>query len=164
VTISEPYGLSSDCRGGPGIGNAGFPGYRAVSGVGILVQVSGSAYQGTFPRPLALRLAGPSIRRSSIVAVWDGSRFVRAPHAVVRRRLAKVRVDRNSDLAILTPVSSLRRPGATRRASVAARARRSGGEILAALFFGPAGSPLPGLGVLAPAWLAGSGIPGAAPR
>ena len=37
-----------------GIADAGFAGYQAVGGVGILVQENGTAYPGTFLKPLSL--------------------------------------------------------------------------------------------------------------
>ncbi len=147
ITVTEPYASSSDCQGGPGIGNAGFAGYRAVGGVGILIQRNESAYRGTFRKPLALHLASRSITRSSLVVVWSGTRFVKVPHAVIGRGSASIRVDANSDLAVLTRVS-------TRHGPAAARAPEPGGEFLAAFFLTRPGSPLPGLGVVAPAWLA----------
>jgi hypothetical protein len=101
VTITQPYAQAGACQGGLGIGNAGFPGYRTVGGVGILVQLNGVAYRGIFARPLVLRLASRSIARSSLVVRWNGMRFVKVPHAVVRRGLARVRVRASSDFAVL---------------------------------------------------------------
>jgi len=150
-TITVPYAPNGECQGGPGIGDAGFRGYRAVGGVGILVQRGGAAYRGTFVKPFVLRLASRSINRSSIVVVWNGGRFVIAPGTVVGRRSARVMVDANSDFAVLTPVRSLRRSGAAMRrkaSSVSAvRTQLPGSGPFAALFLLPATTPPPGLGV-----------------
>ena len=101
ITITEPYGQNGDCQGNADIGCVGFAGYRALGGVGIIVQQGGSAYPGTFGRPLALRLASPLISRSSLLVVWDGRKFVKAPGAVVRSKAATVKVDASSDYAVL---------------------------------------------------------------
>lgn len=163
ITITEPFTRSGACQGGPGVGNAGFGGYRALGGVGILVQVSGSAWPGTFRRPISLHLASRSIRRSSRVVVWNGMRFARAPHAVVRRRSAWVPVAANSDVAVLTRIRSSRRSDSTRavRLASAVGTRGASRELLAALFLRPAGWPLPGLGVMAPARLSAISARGA---
>jgi hypothetical protein len=157
VTITEPYERDSNCQSGLPLGDAGFPGYWAVGGVGVLLQIYGAAWQGAFPRPCALHLASASITRSSIVVVWDGTRFVRAPHGVAGRGSADVPVTANSDIAVLTPTGKRSGPAATtaRRAPAASAAHvpAAGPELAAALFLRPANSTLPGIGVLPLAWL-----------
>jgi hypothetical protein len=103
VTITDPYLHSRDCPGRP-LGDAGFRGYRALGGLGILVQRGGSVYRGDFPKPLGLRLTSRSITRSAIVVLWNGTRFLRDSGAVVRSGVARVQVAANSDLAVLLPV------------------------------------------------------------
>ena len=101
ITVTEPYGQDGNCQGNADIGCVGFRGYRAVAGVGILVQRDGSAYTRTFRRALALRLASPLISRTSLLVVWNGRKFVKAPGAVVRSRAATVGVHASSDYAVL---------------------------------------------------------------
>jgi hypothetical protein len=153
ITITEPYGNYAECQG-RGIGDAGFPGYRFVGGVGILVQLNGCTYQGTFPKPLTLRIRSRSISRSSIVVAWNGTVFAKVRHAVVRKRSAKVRIiHASSHLAVLTPISRSRTVALRRESYAATQAPRLLDEELAAVLFMRAGSPVPGLGVLEPAWL-----------
>jgi hypothetical protein len=150
VTITEPYGQDGNCQGNTDIGCIGFAGYQAVGGVGIIVQSGGSAYAGKFGRPLALRLASPLISTSSLLVVWNGQKFVKAPGAIVRSQAATVAVKASSDYAVLVPDkdSCLQDASATAAAAVAPG---TAGDALAAIFFGPASSPLPGFGVLLPA-------------
>ncbi|HUY44760.1 MAG TPA: hypothetical protein VMV92_03405 [Streptosporangiaceae bacterium] len=166
ITITEPYGRSRDCQGGPGIADAGFDRYRAVGGIGILVQRGGSAYHGTFRKPLSLRLSSASISQSSRVVVWRRARFETAPDAVVRCGSATVRVRAGGDFALLTRATNLRRADTTmafRQAAGATAivAAAPGGDLRAVAFLLAPGAPLPGLGVLAPRWLPASG---ASPR
>jgi hypothetical protein len=154
ITITEPYAQSGACQGGPGIGNAGFGGYRPVGGGGVLVQLNGVAYRGIFARPLVLRLSSRSITRSSLVVAWNGMRFVTVPHAVVRRGLARVRVRASSDFAVLTHVRHRRGPDARQalRRSPATAVGTSGSspDLSAAIFRLPSGLPPAGRGVALP--------------
>ena len=153
ITITEPYGNYAECQG-RGIGDAGFPGFRFVGGVGILVQRNGCTYQGTFPKPLTLRMRSRSISRSSIVVAWNGTVFSKVRHAVVRKRSVRVRIiHANSHFAVLTPISHGRTVALRRESDATTRALGLLDERLAAVLFMPAGSTVPGLGVLEPAWL-----------
>ena len=131
ITLTEPYGQDGDCLGLPDLGDAGFPGYGASAGVGILLQRGGLPYQGKVRKPLTLRLTSKSITRSSVIVVRHAGRFVRVPRAVVRRGWASVQASGNSDFAVLNRVTKPR--------SLAT----------APDLFRVAGAPLPGLGVLA---------------
>jgi hypothetical protein len=145
ITITEPYGQNGDCQGNADIGCVGFAGYRALGGVGIIVQQGGSAYPGTFGRPLALRLASPLISRSSLLVVWDGRKFVKAPGAVVRSKAATVKVDASSDYAVLVQD----RDSCLQDASaVSPQAAVVTPLTLAAIFLAPAGSSPSGFGVV----------------
>jgi hypothetical protein len=157
ATITEPYGHRGGCAGGPGIGSGGFRGYRAVGGVGIIVQRHGSADRRKFAKPLVLRMTSPSIRPSSLIVVWNGKRFERAA-AVIGRGSATVRVAGSSDVAVLSRLSSAARPGA----ATAARPRGAGEGFLAAALLTSGGAP-PGLGVLIPARRPAAGSRRAAP-
>jgi hypothetical protein len=130
ITITEPYGNYAECQG-RGIGDAGFPGYRFVGGVGILVQLNGCTYQGTFPKPLTLRMRSRSISRSSIVVAWNGTVFAK----------------------VLTPISHSRTVALRRGSDATIQTLGLLDERLAAVLFMPTDSPVPGLGVLEPAWL-----------
>jgi hypothetical protein len=141
ITMTQPYAQTGACQGGRSIGDAGFGGYRAVGGVGILVQQGGVAYPGTFARPLRLRLTSSAITRSSLVVVWNGNRFMRAPHAVVRSRRAWIGVDASSDYAILARTSKLRSLDASQAAGLgpAVTVEAARADLFAAIFRVPAG-------------------------
>jgi len=145
ITITEPYGQNGDCQGNADIGGVGFAGYRALGGVGIIVQQGGSAYSGTFVRPLALRLSSPLISRSSLLVVWNGRKFVKAPGAIVRSRAATVGVDASSDYAVLVPDRASRLQDAS---AVSPQAAAVTPRTLAAIFLAPAGSSPSGFGVV----------------
>jgi len=146
ITITEPYARTGACQGGSAIGDAGFRGYRAVGGVGILVQRGGVAYPGTFARRLRLRLTSPAITRSSHLAVWNGNRFVEAPRFVVRDRRIWVGVHVSSDYAVLTRTRQLRRLDAsqTMRQAPTAAVEAASPDLIAAIFRMPAGLAPPG--------------------
>jgi hypothetical protein len=149
ITITEPFGVSGGCQGGPGIGDGGFRGDTAVGGVGILVQRNGSAYTGTFRRPITVRVTSSSIGPSSLVVVWNGTRFVLAP-ADLGGGSATIRVFASGDYAVLTP--GLDRRLARRSFGPAARPGLRGvgtaADFLVAALLRPAGGPPPGAGVL----------------
>ena len=50
---------------------AGQPGYRAICGVGVLIQVNGKAYTGNFGHPLTLDISGFQIRPGDRVVVVE---------------------------------------------------------------------------------------------
>ena len=136
------------------IGNAGFRGYRAFGGVGILVQVNGATYRGPFRRPLRLTMSSRRITSADIVVVWDGRRFVtlgtrRGFHS------ALVAFDSSADqyFAVLRLAGIVVTRPATKgaRGTFTAATTESllGPAVLAEAFLLPADSPLPGLGVLA---------------
>jgi hypothetical protein len=133
-----------------GIGNAGFPHELAFSGVGVLVQRGGQTYKGHFRRPLHLMLESPRINAGTLFVVWNGFRFVPVPRLTVHRHTAFIVFDSEAEQFFAV----LRHVGRHRREHLAAAGRqRVSMEILARAFLAPAGSPLPGIGVLAPEWL-----------
>ena len=146
ITITEP-------RVGR-IGNAGFRRYRALGGVGILVQVNGSIYRGTFLKRLMLTMSSRRIRAADLVVVWNGRRFVTVPGATERFHSERVSFSSeiDEDFAVLRPAGFVLTSNAAKAAvgTSAAAATRSwtGAAVLAEEFLVPAGSPLPGLGVL----------------
>jgi hypothetical protein len=142
VTLTEPFGAGgSQCQGGQGIGDGGFSGFRAVEGLGILVQHNGAAFHGRFGHPLKIRLDSPGISPASLLVSWNGRRFVRVPGAVVRRGSVRADVSAGADLAILSPGGRHRAPAGS-TVSVHAPA---GFLATAGL---TSGAARPGLGVL----------------
>jgi hypothetical protein len=120
VTVTEPFvsdgltttaylGQHRTCGNAGGIRDAGFPGYCAISGAGILVQVNGVDYAGPYLKPMILRIAWPR-RLSTVIVVWDGQRFVKAPHTRDLRHFARIKVSANSDFAVLERVRRGRQP------------------------------------------------------
>ena len=123
ATVSVPPGTFPSCvqvtltdPNVAEIGNAGFSCYRAIGGVGVIVQRQGGRpYRTPFPKPLSVRLAGASISTSSLVVEWNGSRFVTVP-ATVTKGSASLQIDRSpAYLAVLAPACGARGPvpGAT---------------------------------------------------
>ncbi len=132
------------------IGNAGFRHERAFSGVGVLIQVDGQTYTGHFGKPLHLILKSHRINAGDLFVVWNGTRFVRVPLDADHGHTDVIIFgsEHEQDFAVLRHVSGRRRVHFT-----AAGNHQVGVEILARAFFAPAGSPAPGLGVLATGWL-----------
>jgi len=108
VTLNVPAGAFSDqlqvTLTAPDlarIGDAGFRGYAAVGGVGVLVQKNGSKYQGKFAKKLSLSIVSRSINSLSVVVMWNGTAFVTEPGATVRSGSATVRFDSDPNFAVL---------------------------------------------------------------
>lgn len=104
VTLTAPFGAGgTECQAGQGIGDGGFKGFRAVAGLGILVQHNGAAFHGRFGHPMKIRIDSPGISPASLLVSWNGRRFVRVPGAVVRLGSVRASVSAGADLAILSP-------------------------------------------------------------
>ena len=115
LTVTEPFVRDSPaldaydgrhprtCGPGIGIGDAGFPGYCAFTGAGILVQINGVADGNPFRKPMILRIYWRP-RLSTVVVVWNGHRFVRARHDTDRPHSVRIRVRRDADFAVLARV------------------------------------------------------------
>ena len=88
------------------VGDAAYAGYKAIAGVGIQVQEKGSAYPGTFRKPLTLTIRSPLIKSSSAVVEWNGTAFVTETDAIVASGVAVVRFDTDPDLAVLSHVTT----------------------------------------------------------
>lgn len=113
VTVTEPFVQDNmapavafarrhrACGHQAGLGNAGFRGYCAIGGAGILVQEDGgSDFPGRYGKPMILRFSwGPDLH--TIVAMWNGRRFVKAPHARIHGHSDQVRVHANGDFVVL---------------------------------------------------------------
>lgn len=97
------------------IGDAGFPGFEAISGVGIQVQRNGSPYRGAFRKPLKLDTTSPSLTRSDIVVRWNGRRFVDDHSVDLDGHMDQVGFQTDPDFAILTPTVPIQ--GATSAAT-----------------------------------------------
>jgi hypothetical protein len=102
ITITAPNLLA--------VGDAGTAGYRVVAGVGIQVQEHGSAYRGTFLKPLTLTIRSSSITSSSVVVIWNGTAFVTETDATVASGVAVVRFDTDPDFAVLAPLTTAEAP------------------------------------------------------
>ncbi len=133
VTLKVPAGAFSDqlqfTLTAPDlahVGDAGFRGYTAVGGVGVLVKMNGSKYQGTFAKQLTLSVVSQSINSLSVVVMWSGTAFVAQQDAKVRSGTATVRFDSDPDFAVL---ASAKIQGAT---SAGTGKPLLGEEILAA--------------------------------
>ena len=137
-----------------GIGDGGQPGYRAVCGVGVLIQVNGKPYTGDFARSLTLDISGFSIGQGARVVVWNGKEFVPV-HATIAGPTVRISfTGSNEDFAVLMP-SGGGRSGSPRTGVAAVKhgTRVAGGVVLTSLYFAPADLSPAGIGVLAPEWL-----------
>ena len=164
VTITEP-----DIAG---IGNAGFCGYQAVAGIGVVIQnpTSGAVDYSFLTHPLVLTISSPNIKAGDIIVGWNGRKFVRlgttAHNGVATLKITKAGY---SFYAVLAPTGNALDPcstsggaggalggalGTTFGAASQSAIRQFGfgASFLAALFRMPFGSMLPGIGVLAPRW------------
>jgi hypothetical protein len=155
ITVTEPFG-SGSCSGGAGIGDAGFPGFSALGGIGIQVQQHGKNLL-QFPAPMTVRLGGSAhIHAGHRLVHWTGVKYKLAPESFTRHAVT-THISTSTDLALLVPGGHGPAPGHAARSGHAARAggatRASGattslpGEILAAALALPHGSH-PGLGIL----------------
>jgi hypothetical protein len=138
------------------IGDGGHPGFRAVCGVGILIQVNGKPYTGTFGHSLTLDISGVVIKPGARVAVWNGKRFVFVSAPVVTHTARISFTGSSEDFAVLVPGGGGRGRFGSSRGAVATGVHSSHGartEVLTALFLAPFVTPA-GIGVLAPEWLA----------
>jgi hypothetical protein len=154
LTVTEPFEQRGLCQGGQGVGDAGFPGYTCVGGVGLLVQRNGSTYRREFRRALRVRLASSLIHRGSVLVQWNGRRFVKVAGQVVRPGVARADLTSGTDVAILNPASHA--------AQVSEMALRlPAADFLTATRLARPGSR-PGAGVLTAAQLRGPGARGSA--
>jgi hypothetical protein len=101
LTVTQPFGPSTVCPGNSGIGNAGFRGYHAVGGIGIVVQRGGSNFRGFFRGLIIVHFSSPLITRSSLIVAWNGRHFVRVPSAV-SRGAATTALVQPANLAVLS--------------------------------------------------------------
>jgi len=141
VTITQPD-VSA-------IGNADFHGYTAVGGIGIVLQnPDGSDYHGYFNRPLIVTLTSANLAPGDIIVAWNGDHFERVD-AVVHGHTAIIRLTGEASqyqyFAILSPSGTGLRGSAAPLHSTEA--------VFAGLLMPTVGSPLPGVGVLAPEYL-----------
>jgi hypothetical protein len=140
VTVTEPFlkesisttaysttadaALPGECGTGTGIGDAGFRGYCAVGGAGILVQINGIEYPGRYFKPMVLRFSWkPKI--SEFVVRWNGHRFVVVKSAVTRHHRAKVLVHRDSDYLVLRRIPAHSLTASTAGAGLTTRWRQA---------------------------------------
>jgi hypothetical protein len=129
VTITEPLlkesisttaysSLRGECGTGAGIGDAGFRGWCAIGGAGIIVQINGVDDTARFRKPMILTFDWKP-RIDDIVVRWNGRHFVDVRKATTQARDAKVRVYRESDYLVLRHMPTPRQGFLTaRRASL----------------------------------------------
>ncbi|HVB42319.1 MAG TPA: hypothetical protein VNF47_06365 [Streptosporangiaceae bacterium] len=162
------------------IGNAGFPGYTAVAGIGMVIQLpNGQDYNGFLLHPITITFSAPNLEPGDFIVAWNGSRFVRVPGVVIHDHMVTIRLDSQASryqyFAVLSPTGSIvtgraaapnqqspqsqsaqSQSAQSQPAAVPAPLRFGVNEPIFAEFFMPAsGIPLPGFGVLAPRWLRG---------
>lgn len=147
-TFKTPVQVSITAPTVQGVGDAGHPGYHAVCGVGVLIQVNGKPYTGTFGHRITLDISGFGISAGDRVAVWNGKQFVFVGAAEAGHTVRVSVTGPSEDFAVLAP-------GGGGGGGVAAAVRSSHGartEVLTAMFLAPSVTPA-GIGVLAPEWM-----------
>jgi hypothetical protein len=90
------------------IPGAGFPRYRSVADFGVQIQQHGGSDSHTLLKPFMVTIRSPLIIASSIVAMWNGAKFLTVPAAVVGNGTARVGFDGNVNFTILTPAHAVR--------------------------------------------------------
>ena len=153
ITLTAPNPLE--------IGAGGHPGYRAVGGVGVQIEVNGKPYTGNFGRSLTLDISGFAISPGVRVGVWDGTEF-KFIAATVGGPTVRVSFVGSGDFAVFVPTGGGRggqQAGSVRsgRATAVVHSTRVRQQVvLTSLYLAPAGLSPAGIGVLAPEWLAAS--------
>jgi hypothetical protein len=147
--------LAPNARGiGTGIRSC----WRAVGGVGIVVQINGTTYTGIFAKPFTVELSGREIRPGDRVAVWNGTSFAFIPATETGdTEEFSYKGGAKQDFAVLAPSGpGSCQPGVT-RATGATRFSHQGqlsDAVLESMFFAAAGQRPAAIGVLSPEWLA----------
>lgn len=140
-----------------GIGRAGHLDYRAIGGVGILVQVNGTTYTGTFAKPFTVELSGRQIRPGDRAAVWNGTTFVFIS-STETGDTEEFTYDSGAeqDFAVLAPLRGGRggQRGAPARTTGFSRRGQLSHLVLESMFLAPSDQYRAGSGVLSPEWLA----------
>ena len=153
-TFESPVQITITAPTVADIGDGGQPGYRAVCGVGVLIQVNGQLYTGGFGHSLTLDISGITIRHNARVVVWNGKKFVPVSATIAGPTLRLSVRRSNGDFAVLVPGGGTG-PGSAQAAAVTARGKRMAGSVvLTSLFIASPGMSPAGIGVLAPEWLA----------
>lgn len=149
-TFTTPVQITLTAPNELGVGT---PGYRAVGGVGVLIEVNGKPYTGTFNHSLTLDISGAAITSRDHLAAWNGKSF-QTVGAIVSGHTVQVSFKASeADFVVLAPGGG-GRPGAARTRFAAAAHGGREGFVLTSLFLAPAGGSPAGIGVLAPEWLA----------
>ena len=94
ITLTAPNPLE--------IGAGGHPGYRAVGGVGVQIEVNGKPYTGNFGHSLTLDISGFAIWPGVRVGVWNGTKF-KFIAATVSGPTVRVSFVGSEDFAVFAP-------------------------------------------------------------
>lgn len=110
------------------IGDAGFPGYRAVAGAGIRITRGGAEYHRLLSKPARLTMRAPWISCANTVVAWFGTRWVKWQGAVDRLGRASVSFAQSDpDFAVLDRIGcQAPAAGAAGHGGLAAGRGRSG--------------------------------------
>jgi hypothetical protein len=114
IEVTEPVLAST----GAALGKLGYPGYRAVAGVGVKVlTTSGTPLQGSFAKPLTVTLRGSSLGvRGERVLGWVSADTVSVVRSTQSPGSASVQLTADPDLTVINPPASPSQasvPGAT---------------------------------------------------
>jgi hypothetical protein len=140
----------------PNVQGVSDPGFRDIGGVGVLIEVNGKPYTGTFGHSLTLDISGAGITSRDHLAAWNGKTF-QTVGAIVSGHTVQVSFKASeADFVVLAPggAGGGGRSGTARTRFTAATHGSADGFVLTSLFLAPAGGSPAGIGVLAPEWLA----------
>ena len=138
------------------IGDGGQPGYRAVCGVGVLIQVDGTAlHRGVRPRAHPGHLGDQHHGTMPGSSCGTAQKFVPVAATIAGPTVRVSFSGSNEDFAVLVPGGGSQSGSSRTEVATASRGNRmAGGEVLTSLFIAPPGLSPAGIGVLAPEWLA----------
>ncbi len=153
-TFSTPVQVTLTAPNDLGVGT---PGYRAIGGVGVLIEVNGKPYTGTFNHSLTLDISGAGITSRDHLAAWNGKSF-QTVGAIVSGDTVQVSFRASeADFVVLAPGGGGGgggRTGTARTRFAGATHGSREGFVLTSMFLAPAGGSPAGIGVLAPGWMA----------
>lgn len=150
-TFSTPVQVSLLAPNVLGVGSSA-PGYRAVGGVGVLIEVNGQPYTGTFGHSLTLDISGATITSRDHLAAWNGTAFVHVSAIVSGHTIQVSFKASDADFVVLAPTGG--RSAGGRTAGTAHFNHAASEAVFTSIFLAPASASPAGIGVLAPGWLA----------
>jgi hypothetical protein len=89
---------------------AAFTGFTVVTALGVLVQLHGATYPGTFLKPLTLVATDPALNASSVVGLWNGTSFINDPNVTAAAGMVTVTFDSDPNFGFMSPTTTPPKP------------------------------------------------------